>query len=142
MTDRENVLRSTKIISLAITAGPTIFLGVVLFLVNRAGSEMGTGETSPMLSYVSIFLAVGAMGVFAVLPRIVRKQHEDPLKSFQVMVVIRSAVLEAPALMGCVAYLLEGQDMPIGAGVAIAAIMILAGSTPTESKLDAWVDGP
>ena len=41
MPEREETLRATKIIHLAITMGPAIFLGVALFLVNQEGSEMG-----------------------------------------------------------------------------------------------------
>jgi len=142
MTDREATLRIARIIHLAITLGPAIFLGVVFYLLRQEGSGLGRGESAPMISYASLALAVGAMVVAVVVPRLLGSRAPDPLAGFQAAVVMRAAILEAPALLGCVAYMLEGKETPIGAAVAIAMVVLLAGFTPTATRLDAWLIEP
>ncbi|MHC4939093.1 MAG: hypothetical protein ACYTHK_09010 [Planctomycetota bacterium] len=140
MPEREETLRTTKIIHLGITIGPAIFLGVVLFLVNQEGSELGAGETGNIISFVSLALAFGAMGMSVVVPRIMSGKPGDRYASFRGAAVIRAALLEGPALLGCVAYMLEGKNTPLGAGVALAMILILAGTMPTGPRLDSWLN--
>jgi hypothetical protein len=142
MSDRARVLQTARIISIAITMGPAMFVGVVFFLLGREDGAFGSHDTAPLISYVSLALALAAIGAAVVIPRVIRAQAKDPLQGFQTAVIVRAAVLEAPALLGCVAYLLEGRENPIGAGVAIAMIVMLAGFTPTESRLDAWLSAP
>lgn len=139
MTDREQTLRVARIIHTGITLGPAIFLGVAFYLLRREESGVGTGELAPAISYASLAFAIAAVGVAAVLPRVIRSRAADPLAGFQTAVVVRAAILEAPALLGCVAYLIEGYETRIGAGVAIAMIVLLAGSMPTATRLDAWL---
>ena len=138
MTDREQVLKASKIIHAGITVGPALFLGVVIFVVNREGSHLGENETAPMISYVSAALALLSLGMFPLVTRAIRAQAKDPLRGFQTVSVVRAAILEMPALLGCVAYMLEGKETPFGAAVALTMILILAGSMPTGPRLDAW----
>jgi hypothetical protein len=139
MTEREKTLKVARIISIAITLGPAIFFGVVFYLLKAEGSEFGRGESAPMISYASLAMAIAAIGASVVVPRLLRSRVPEPLAGFQAAVVVRAAILEAPALLGCVAYLLEGKQTPVGAGVAIAMILLLAGSMPTGPRLDAWL---
>ena len=76
------------------------------------------------------------------LPRILHARPGDRLASFRSLVVIRAAILEGPALFGCVAYMLEGNRTPIGAAVAVFMILCLAATAPTEAKLDFWLTSP
>ena len=139
MSERASTLLGARIIAIAITIGPTLFLGVVLFLVNRAESPLGNGETAPLLSQLSLGLAIAAVTTALTIPKLVAAKQPNPYDSYRVMVILRCAILEAPALLGCVAYMLEGNQTPLGAGVALGMILILAGLTPTGSRLDAWV---
>lgn len=139
MTERENTLRTTRIIHIAITLGPAIFLGVVAFLVHQEQSELGAGETGSIISYISLAAAFGAMAVWVLIPRLIGARPGNRYDSFRAAVVVRAAVLEMPALLGCVAYMLEGKNTPLGAGVALGMILMLAGTVPTGSKLDAWL---
>jgi len=138
MTEREQVLKVTKIVHLGITAGPAVFLGIVVFLVHREESALGANETAPMISYVSAAVALMSLGMFPVIPRAIRAQGKDPLRAFQTASIVRAAMLEMPALLGCVAYMLEGKETPFGAAVALTMILFLAGSMPTGPRLDAW----
>jgi hypothetical protein len=139
MTEREVTLRTAKIIHVAITLAPAIFLGVVAFLVHQEQSELGAGETGSIISFVSLAAALGAMAVSVVIPRVMSARPGNRYDSFRAAAVVLAAALEMPALLGCVAYMLEGKNTPLGAGVALAMILILAGTIPNESKLDAWL---
>ena len=139
MTERKITLRTAKIIHVAITLGAAIFLGIVAFLVHQEQSELGAGETGSMISYVSVAAALGALAMSVVIPRIISARPGNRYDSFRAGVVIRAAVLEMPALLGCVAYMMEGKNTPIGAGVALGMILILAATVPTGSRLDAWL---
>ncbi|MHC4448983.1 MAG: hypothetical protein ACYS0E_02415 [Planctomycetota bacterium] len=139
MTERENTLRTALIIHVAITMGPAIFLGVVGFLVHAEESELGAGETGSIISFVSLAAALGAMAVSVVVPRVMSARPGNRFDSFRAAAVVRAAALEMPALLGCVAYMLEGKNTPLGAGVALGMILLLAGTVPTGSRLDAWL---
>ena len=138
-TDRESTLLRTRLIAFALMFGPTMFLGVVLFLVRSGATETPAEDWHPMLDWIALGMGLWAFGAHVFIPALVRNQGNDVLGNFQRASIMRLAFCEAAALFGCVAYFLSGR--PMGAGVAIAMILFMAGAQwPTHDRLDAWID--
>jgi hypothetical protein len=137
--DREARLVPTRIIAIALMGGPTIFLGVVLFLVRSGTTENPPEDWHQFLDWIALGMGLWAFGAHVLVPRLVKSQGADPLMSYQRATITRLAFSEGAALFGCVAYLITGR--PMGAGVAIAMILFMAGAQfPSRYRLDNWLD--
>jgi hypothetical protein len=148
-------LRVMQIITGAPILGVVITLGIFVFLVQvpNQGRPFGPGQGPPILSV----LALGTLAVLAVasgvLPDVVLRQGlrsiargEGPpptgyagrlLLQRQTTLIMGLALLEAPALFCCIAYLLEGRLYTVGG--AVLAVLLMASRFPTESGLRAWL---
>ena len=60
--DREGTLLRTRVIAIALMSGPTIFLGVVFFLVRSGTTETPAEDWHPMLDWIALGLGLWAFG--------------------------------------------------------------------------------
>ena len=136
---REQAATTLRIISMAIIAGPAIFLAIVFFL-RQTGNMSTTSESwHPYMDWIGVALAMSAVAAHALLPRLLAAQPGDRITSFQRLSIIRLAMCEGAALFGTVAFFLSGR--PLGAGVTLAMLVFMAvAQFPTRERLDMWVD--
>jgi hypothetical protein len=155
-------LRTMQIIAGALLMGVAIFLGIVLTIVQvqRGGQGLGPPQSQPILS----LMALGTLAFMAVtsvvlpnnmvrqgLRRIARGEFQPPsaaaasptadaeqiLGLRQVTLIVSLALIEGPAFLGCIAYLLEGRLYVLGVvGLALALMLI---RFPTEGSVRAWM---
>ncbi|MEM8882488.1 MAG: hypothetical protein AAGD14_00295 [Planctomycetota bacterium] len=136
--ERVQTLQAVRIIAIAITTVPAIFLGACLFLINQPDTTLGQSETGSLISYVALATALMSFGLYPLIPKVIRFREENTLVSFRIVVIMRLASAEFPALLGCVAYLMEGKTTVVGAGVALAMVIFMGSMFPSESRLEAW----
>jgi hypothetical protein len=162
LTIPSRVVRTHQIIIAALTAGCLIFFVIALVVAGRATPS----PKPPIVTYVSLAFAIGAVFVRLILPRVylssARRQirqgtwpavaapaapdaTEDDqnasrlLTAICVRLIISAAILEGATFFLLIAYIAE--QSPLSLGVAILLIFLMALHFPTSSRLDAqWQD--
>ena len=137
--DRQQTLLASRIIAAAIPFGAAVFLCVVFFLHNGS-EEFGTGKGTLASMMISVVPALFALMAYPLIPRLIAKSIPDPFAAFRTILILRLALCEFAALLGCVAFMLEGKDTPVGGGVAVAMNLFMAAQFPTAARLDTFVE--
>lgn len=165
--DYAPLLRAQQIIAGALIGGVVVFLGIVLAL-GASGREFGGDTAPILSYAAAGFLVCAVAARSVVLAGLTAQGRKHLLTGkwrdgsgvtaapgwqeivaqegdrgrllalYQSRTVIGTAILEAPGLFGCVAYLLEGGWF--GPGVAVVAIgLMLALQFPTRAAAGAWL---
>jgi len=142
-------VKTVQIIIGALTMGAIAFLGVAVFIQVSKPTEL---QGTPMLTYVLLgaaaMTALGARTVVltavsgALRTRLADKPPADLrpeiLAGWMTHKIIGAALVEGPAFLAIVAYLIEGQIVAAAlGGVAIAGIAM---QLPSESSARGWVE--
>jgi hypothetical protein len=159
-------LRTMQIIAGAMVAGVTIFLALVLFLVEQRGGQPQAGPDAPpavTLVSVVLLLSAGAAALFipgAILKAAAARLAKAPrdgavlaarpgmpggpvsdtaylLTNKQTAMIVGMALFEGAAFCACIAYLVEVR--PLALGVAAVALVGLLSFFPTEGWVSAWL---
>jgi hypothetical protein len=154
-------LRVMCIIALAMVLGPTMALGVFVYLVEFQTLNVNGGAGPPVLSYIApaylllqALLAAIVPGIMtrSALQRIASGKWQAPPQSNaadfatdlakllavrQTTLIVALALLEGAALLGCIAYFIDRQTWLVG--VPLAAIALKLMYFPTESRLLFWL---
>jgi hypothetical protein len=139
--ERAANLLPLRIIGFALVMGPAMFLGVAYFLRSRGGFDAGGADSQvhDILHWALLAVAMGAVTLHVMLPKVVRTQQGGTIESFRVVMIVRLAITEGAALFGVVCFLLSGR--PLGAGVTLAMLgFALLLQFPTRERLDTWLD--
>ena len=140
-----------QIVAAALIAGVGIFLLVALFITDQ---PMACAGRSP-LEIVCVVLLVSALLTGPLLAKIVTSQSlsargdegvaaADPVDTgrrllavYQTQMLATLATLEGAALFGAIVFLL--QRSPVGLGVAVAGMGLMALRFPTRRRVEAWL---
>jgi hypothetical protein len=156
-------VRTMQIIAIALIAGVLVFLGIACnqVFVQRQGQPQGQADALPILSLLAVAMLAGGAAVSFVLPMVMTRaalqkiaagtwqlpQGIDPkdlatdvaklLTVKQTTLIFSLAMLEGPAFLGCIAFLIEARPFTLGlVGVAIAMMLF---KFPTEGGIRAWL---
>jgi hypothetical protein len=157
-------LRVMQIIVGALIAGVCIFVAIVLFLVEVQNNGRGLAPRGdlPVVSLMAVVvLVLGAISGAVLAANITRaalrqiaagtwtlptgaRPDAFPtdagklLAVRQTVMIVTLALLEGPAFMACIGYLLEGEGWVMGVvGMALAAMLV---NFPTDSRVRAWLE--
>jgi hypothetical protein len=166
MTDPDDVLFQQRVRVMQIVAG-TLLTGVLVFLVIAIATASNRGPqrgeaTLPVVSIVAVVMLMVQLplaffiphsGIQAGTRRIASGAWQGPpgsdptayasdtaklLAVRQTAMIIRSALLEGVAFLGCIAYMIEGRAIALGV-VAVAVIVMLL-TFPTRGRVRSWVE--
>jgi hypothetical protein len=156
-------VRVMQIIAFALVTGVLVFLGIACFqvFVQRQGQPQGQADALPILSLLAVAMLAGGAAVSFVVPKVMTRaamqkiaagiwqlpEGIDPkdlatdfaklLSVKQTALIIGLAMLEGPAFLGCIAFLIEARPFTLGlVGVAIALMLF---QFPTEGSVRAWL---
>lgn len=159
----EHVLRTTRIIVIALLAGMSGFLGMVLFVFPIQQKRPGD---VPILTYMSIIMFCVLFFLSILLPRAIRSRavreaaawksvtdsgarkrpgriadkddlSETWLALFQSSVILAGALREGAGLFSIVSYWIEGSNAAlVVAGLSLASTALLI---PAASYLETWI---
>jgi hypothetical protein len=152
-----------QIIVGALAAGVLLFLGVVLVITRELD---GPPPDVPLLTYMSVGFAVGALVAAMVVPRLVVRGQRNALVAgksgfqagsiggpslpeaartlgplvagYQTALIIRSAILEGAAFFCVIAYLIERRTPSlVAAGVLV---LFLLSGFPTRGRIEEAIE--
>ncbi|HET6879379.1 MAG TPA: hypothetical protein VFI31_04465 [Pirellulales bacterium] len=155
-------VRVLRIIVTAITLGPLVYLGVVLFALPPGGGAAGVGQLS--FTYLACGMAVVSVAAWAIAPSVVARklrrqiaagtwpppgQNETSLAApssdagklcavYQVRTIIAIAILEGAAFFLVFAY--QQHRDPWALGVAVLLMVMIAAHLPTRARVAEWVE--
>lgn len=134
--------RSLRILHLSMLAGCALFLGVshVVPLENTLGAELS--GTLLIVGAASLVMIPVAFAVFRALLRQgpFDLHHPESLGRLRAALIMHWALIEVPCFLNLVLRMLT--DSPVHAGLAVAAMAVLAFRAPTPSRLAHWAAGP
>lgn len=162
VTPAPSLARTLQIIVGAMTGGCVLFLVVALVV----GGAPGNSPDPPMLTYVALAVAAGAVAARAIVPGMVvvqarRKigdgtwkaaceslpryvestQSDDARKLAQVLMmrtIVAAAILEGATFFLLIAQMVE--HSPVSLIVAVLLIVALLFHIPTRSGVDRWLE--
>jgi hypothetical protein len=152
-----------QIIAGTLVGGVTIFLGIVLYLVQvqHFGRDTRQPGALPVVSIVAAAVLVIQAPLSFVLPNLMtlsalrrilagtwQPAPGTPLTLYatggaklmavrQGTLIVGLALLEGVAFLGGIAYLVEGQ--PLALGVVGVALVLMLGRFPTEGRVRSWL---
>jgi len=159
---RESLARATRTMQIivgALAVGVVVFSLVVLAIASR---QAGPPPDEPLLTYMSLVMALVALVVATLFPGVVKRSQRQAILAgeptpqvgsiggrplpeaepelgplvagFRSALIIRSAILEGAAFFCLISYLLERQTLSlVGAGVLL---LFLLGGYPTQSNVE------
>lgn len=157
-------LRTMQIIAGAILMGLLAFVAVSLYviLIANDGKAMVAVQGLALQSVMAVFMFVACFALAQVVPNVQTRtalkrvadgtwkmpaggdRQESTSVPAQLMVVRQTgmivglALVEAPGFMGCLAYVLEGQEWVL-AVPGLVALWMLA-TFPTRQRVQSWVE--
>ncbi len=156
-------LRASQIITAAMILGVVIFLGVALFIVQvqRGGQPLQGGGNLPVVSLIAAWFLVQdallaglipgmmkrnalrriAAGTWQVPPGGQASDYADDVGKLmavrQTTLIITLALFEGAAMLGIMAYMLEGELLTLG--VPLVALGVMLANFPTQDRLRLWL---
>ncbi len=135
----QQYFQTQTIIHLALIAGQVLFGAVTLYLRLNASETAATPELRQLLMYiVPVAAAAGVFASFQVFKWLLKKAKEksilpQKIAAYGSAMIVRYAVLEAPSLLGIVAFYLTGDYAFLTiSGLIIAFFFIIR---PSKEKL-------
>jgi hypothetical protein len=126
----KNILRTYSILLLGIMAPPVFFLVIATFL-QLQGEFADNKHMEEILMPLTAGIAIlGILGNGMVFRMLVAKARPDQnllqkLQTYQTGFIARLAILEAPALMCGIGYMLTGNAIFIGIALALLFMMVI-----------------
>ena len=154
-------VRVAQMVVAGLLAGVLMFAGIVVFLVRQRGEGFSPPEGMPVISYAAVALFALELAVWKFLPDQIANNQAGKiargtwtpgpgvpatvfatdtaklLSVFQTKTVVANALLEAVALLGCVAHLLEGRLFVLA--VVGGAVVLMLVTLPTRDNVAQWL---
>jgi hypothetical protein len=134
-------IATLRLIVTALVIGACVLGGTVAFSASRIGAKV---INEPVIVYavagVSVFAAMAAMAVPMVLKPQPGLGESKQIQRYGAMTLLRIGLLEGSAVMNYIVYLLSQNEITLGVGIAIVALMLLL--RPNEAKYTAWKGTP
>jgi len=124
-------LRVLRILGAALISGPTMFLGVAIYLRNNADLPFPENPGQTVITWASLFVCVAVIATSLLLPR----PKGGDMGKIRAHFIVRLALVEAGALFGTVAYLIEGETFGLGVAVLCLAVMAML-HFPTADRVE------
>lgn len=155
MSDNDSVLRqrvlTMQIIAGALPMGLVVFFGIVLFLVYGQAGPPRQLPALPMVSLIAVVFVIMSGSMSLVVPHFLtlaelRRRAASPgdgdvialLNVKQTTLIVGLALLEGPAFLGLIAFLVERQPLVlIVPGLCLAAMLM---RFPTENSVRNWLE--
>ena len=151
MAEIDRTITSLRIVTSAIVISLLAFAGVAAAFRDAIAGP-AAGLLVDWLPGVVALTALAAAAGYTALRRQARAELQrrateirasaDPLAAvlgpYQRLVIVRSALIEAPALLALVGYLAGGSGTALG--VAAAAVLLLVASLPSRAGLQRFAD--
>jgi hypothetical protein len=153
-------LRTMQVIVFAMLAGQVVFVAIVYFV--RANNSAADPARAPIFSWLALAFFAFQVPLSIVLPTALENAtirriatgtwkppadaapesfatDEDKLLAVRLTsVIVGMALLEGTGLFGAVAYLLDGQLVPLMVVAAVLILMVVR--FPTEVSVRAWLE--
>jgi hypothetical protein len=131
MSDADQDTRALRIIGAGLILGPAMFLAVAIFLRSDPEGAFGKAADQPVVTWTSLFVGIAVIGTSLVLPR----PKGGDMVRIRGHFIMKLAVVESGALLGAVAYLLEGETFALG--ISALCLAVMAGlHFPTRDRVD------
>lgn len=136
-------VRTLQLSAAALPLGVLVFAVVVLVLPAARPEP----PRPPIVTWIGVLLAAAQVIVSTILPTLIAAsarrrlagQTDDSLWAavYQTRLIVRLALLEGPALLLLIAYLLEGTVLSLALTAMLLALMLL--HFPTEARVRDWI---
>jgi hypothetical protein len=147
----DGAIRSLRIVSAGIIAGLLVFGGVASF-VRAQGAIVLTESVADGLLLVAGMVSLGSAAMFVLMSRQARETirqagvasratAEPPagaLGAYRQLVIVRSALAEAPGLVGLMVYLVGGNELILL--LPLASLSILFATIPSRAEVERLVE--
>lgn len=135
--DIKSYFKTLKLLHLSLVAGLSIFL--VLAVVQGNGFQADLSNTSTFLYLVPIVALLGYFGSQVLFKKMLAKiAHSDSLNQklqrFQSALLVKYALIEAPAFFSLFAYYITGNALPLVIAACLLAYLFV--QRPTKEKLE------
>jgi hypothetical protein len=123
-------LRPLRIIGTALIAGPAMFLAVVIFL-GRDPEIFGERPPADVITWTSLVVCIAVIMTSFMLPQ----PKGGDIGRIRGYFIMKLAIVEGGALMGAVAYMIEGEPFSIGVAALCLAVMATL-HFPTRDRVE------
>ncbi len=141
-------VRSMQVIILALSMGIIFFAAIDLFLVGTDGPAVeANGEvvdqaveqvaTMPMVSYMGVAFAAIGIVMSSVVPSFIASRSPGTVQVYQTTLIIGAALLEGPAFLNLIAYMLEHQIYSFATAAVLLVFLLL--KFPTIARVEDWL---
>lgn len=134
-----NFFKKLQIIFYAILTGPSIFLTIVFFL-NLQETEVKVFEQENLFLIISGIIAFSNLFLANLVPKMLinkiqaNESLDSKLQKYQSASIIKYALLEAPAIIATVGYLLTANVIFVG--IALAMLLVLFLQQPNKTSIE------
>ena len=149
--DVDGAIRSLRIVSAGIIAGLVIF-GIVAAFVRAQGVFDLTERVADPLVLVAGMVTLGSAAMFFLMSRraketirqagVASRATAEPLVgalgAYRQLVIVRSALAEAPGLVGLMVYLAGGNELILL--LPLASVAILLATIPSRTEIERLVE--
>jgi hypothetical protein len=132
-----------KIVAIALATGPTLFFGVILFIMQPSTTKEGGSSGAEIITNLSLLLCLVLNSISPIIQKVVTKKalslnEMTPVNAFQAGMMVRYAMAEGPALMGLVSLLLAGGSGDLWAPTLPLVILywVILSTFPTASYVE------
>jgi hypothetical protein len=145
-------IRALIILHTAMLIGQVLFCAIAAFMVLQVGMPHTIDDVQPLRIGVGILALgaiIGSQALYgAQMAKVAQQQtREEKLAGIRKAVLLRNALLEAPALLAIILFMLSGGLVYLG--ITSALIIWFALQYPTRSRIlsaappdDLWSSGP
>ncbi len=136
--------KALRIIHLVLVAGVVFFLLVLLLLDYLQSGGFGLEDLGEIFFYLAFIFSLGAIflgNVFfgkKIAAIKMKMDLKQKLEDYRKALIVRLALLEAPAFFCCVAFMLTGQWIFVG--VALFNLAILVALHPSKERAELEMD--
>ncbi len=138
--------KGLKVVHFALMAGLVFFILVTVLLLQAGEFDMGDGEFTTLLGYVVLLFGAGAIIASQVVFKARLKKIKmitglpEKLTEYRSALIVRYALLEAPAFFGIVAALLTGELLFLGLAAIIILLFLFISPSATKAGNDLEID--
>jgi hypothetical protein len=134
----KEVIRSIQILAFSLIAGCLFFGGITLYLIYSNGPLGGNDAFNTQIMLIignAVMISSVAGGIFIFnnkLSDIESKPNEEKINIYRQAMIIRATMMEGPAFLFTVLFLLSGYRVYLGEALAMILLMVFFFPTPTR----------
>ncbi len=128
-----------SILCLALIVGVSMFCAIAVFLASQAGPLLGANTSDIVFIYVALILSIICLSIAIIVFNKKLKMlqvvevFDDKLKQYRSAIIIRAALIEAPALLNIIFFMLTQNTIFLF--LALSLILIKIYFFPRLSKI-------